>query len=279
LWSTDEVKEVDFNKEQTNLKAKNVAVELSEDGTSYTIKSTINPKSIVKIKVTRTAPGFVVGKDGKTSYGTDPKAPWGYMRHAFWPRNTCEGYIMTKDGPIDFKGKAMFSFAMQGMKPHHAAGKWNFCNFQGPTYSAIMMEFITPPSYGSTLVNVGGIAKDGEIVTAGSSNTVAHTEIQKDSENDWPEPSAIKFTWGGNSKDGKPVEAVLEGSLGTKLDRIDLMAVVPSFVKAIAESASGTKPYIYQYSPQTPLTLKVKIGDEEHSEEGILFSEATFISE
>jgi hypothetical protein len=33
-----------------------------------------------------------------------------------------------------------------------------------------------------------------------------------------------------------------------------------------------------QYSPQDKLSLKVKIGDTEVTEEGTLFSEATFIS-
>jgi len=201
------------------------------------------------------------------------------MRHAFWPRNTCEGTIVTKDGPVDFKGKALFVHALQGMKPHHAAAKWTFVNFQGPTYSGVMMEYTTPPSYGSTVVNVGGIIKDGEIISAGSSNSSTHTEVKGDPENDWPEPGAIKAIWGGNTKDGKAVEAVMEGSLGTRIDRVDVMAEVPGFVKTIVANAAGTKPYIYQYSPQKPLSLKVKIGDgEETSEQGVLFSEATFIS-
>lgn len=34
-----------------------------------------------------------------------------------------------------------------------------------------------------------------------------------------------------------------------------------------------------QYNPPEKLTLKLKIGDEEISEEGEVFSEATFISE
>lgn len=33
-----------------------------------------------------------------------------------------------------------------------------------------------------------------------------------------------------------------------------------------------------QYSPQEKLTLKLKIGDNEITEEGTMFSEATFIS-
>lgn len=254
-----------------------------------------NQQSVVNLTVTRTAPGFHVGKDGKTNYGTDPAAPWGTMRHAFWPRNKLEGSIMTKEGPVDFTGKAMFVHALQGMKPHHAAAKWDFVNYQGPTYSAVMMEYTTPPSYGSTIVNVGGIIKDGEIVCAGSSNKAAHTIVKEDAQNEWPEPEAVKFTWAGKTKDGKEVEAVLEGSLGERLDKVDVMAEVPGFVKTIVASAAGTKPYIYQvcephfdsslhvtnqqqYSPQTPLSLKVNIGGEETSEEGILFTEATFIS-
>lgn len=110
------------------------------------------------------------------------------------------------------------------------------------------MEYTTPPSYGSTVVNVGGIVKDGEIVYAGASNTATHTETHQDSHNDWPEPLSAKFTWSGKSKDGKDLEAVLEGSLGEKLDRVDVMAEIPGFVKAIVGSVAGTKPYIYQVS-------------------------------
>lgn len=240
------MKNVDISEDKLNFYADNVAFELSEDGTTYSLKSMTNEASIVNITVKRVAPGFQAGKDGKTYYGTDPKSPWGSMRHAFWPRNTCEGTIVTNDGPIDFKGKALFIHALQGMKPHHAAAKWTFFNFQGPTFSAVMMEYTTPPSYGSTVVNVGGIVKNDEILCAGSSNSATHTKIKGDPENDWPEPEAIKGVWGGKTKDGRTVEAVLEGPLDTRLDRVDVMAEVPGFVKNIVAAAAGTKPYIYQ---------------------------------
>ncbi len=153
---------------------------------------------------------------------------------------------MTKDGPIDFKGKALFIMALQGMKPHHAAGKWTFLDFQGPTLSAVMMEFTTPPSYGSTVVTVGGIVKNDEIIYAGATNSVAHTKIKGDSENDWPEPEEVKLEWNGQTKDGQVVNAVVEGTLDTRRDRVDVMAEVPGFVKTIVKAAAGTKPYIYQ---------------------------------
>lgn len=187
------------------------------------------------------------------------------------------------------------------MKPHHAAAKWSFADFQSPTYSAIMMEYTTPPSYGSTVVNVGGIVKDGEIIYAGVTNTAEHTESKEDKETEWPEPKAVKFTWRGKTKGGEDVSAELAGSLGERLDKVDVMAKVPGFVKTLVGGLVGTKPYIYQvrlapsfhrasksclppwltcvtqYSPQQNLALKIKIGNEEKVEEGQLFSEATFI--
>ncbi|KAL7627687.1 putative cell survival pathways protein [Parahypoxylon ruwenzoriense] len=279
LWSSTPLSHTEFSEDKTAFYATDCALELSEDGKTYTIKSMNDPQAIVNLKLTRITPGFVAGKDGKTLFGTDLSHPWGSMRHAFWPRCTAEGSIMTKDGPVDFNGKAFFSHALQGMKPHHAAARWNFVNFQGPTHSAILMEYTTPPSYGTTVVSVGGIAKEGEIITAGCSCSAKHLKTKQDTENDWPEPTEIKFTWSGTTKDGKAVEAVIEGSLGDRIDRIDVMAEVPGFVKKIVAGAAGTKPYIYQFSPHNiPVVLKLKIGDEEISEQGRLLSEATFIS-
>lgn len=108
------------------------------------------------------------------------------------------------------------------------------------------MQFTTPPSYGSTTVTVGGIAKDGEIIFAGPLGEVKHLETKGDNINDWPEPTKISFNWKGSTKDGKSVEAVVEGELEDRLDRIDVMAEVPGFVKSIVAAAAGTKPYIYQ---------------------------------
>ena len=246
LWSSTQLNNHDFSEDKSGFYADDCAIELSADGTTFTIKSMNDDKAIVNLTVKRLSPGFQAGKTGKTLFGTDLTNPWGVMRHAFWPRCAAEGTITTKEGPVDFKGKAMFIMALQGMKPHHAASKWNFCDFQGPTHSAVLMQYTTPPSYGSTIVNVGGIVKDGEIVMANCNSVATHVEVKGDSENDWPEPSVIKYTWNGTTKDGKLVEAVIEGPLDQRLDRIDVMAEVPGFVKKIVGAAVGTKPYIYQ---------------------------------
>jgi hypothetical protein len=157
------------------------------------------------------------------------------------------------------------------------AARWNFANFQSPTYSAVIMEFTTPSSYGSTTVRVSGIATDGKILFANThAGHVKHTETKADSENDWPEPSAVSYKWEGKTEDGKEVSALLEDSLGPRLDRIDIMGEIPAIVKSFVATAAGTKPYIYQFGPK--MTMEIKVGDETKKEEGTLFAEATFIS-
>ncbi|KAJ5423996.1 hypothetical protein N7491_009212 [Penicillium cf. griseofulvum] len=252
-WFSDPLSNYMFDENMLSFGADNLSLTLNEEGNSYTIKSTVNSGALVDIKFTQTAPGFVVGKDGTSYFGTDAKNPWGSMRHAFWPRCSVEGSIATKDQTYDLGGRGVFIMALQGMKPHHAAARWNFINFQTPTYSAVMMEYTTPPP-------------------------TAPRRSMSDEGSDWPAPKAIKWEWSGKTTDGKELTAEVNGPLGPRLDRIDVMAEVPGFIKSIAGSVAGTRPYIFQYSPQDKLTLKMKLGDEEISEEGTMFSESTFIS-
>jgi hypothetical protein len=218
------------------------------------IKSSTNLKSIVSLKVKRQSPGFVVGKDGKTLYGTDLTNPWGSMWHRFWPRCKIEGSVLTQAGEINLGGKGVFIHALQGMKPHHAAARWNFINFQSDTYSAVLMEFTTPPSYGSTVVNVGALIADDKIIFGGATNTVEHTAAEEDAEVRWPEPTAAKYVWKGKTADGKDAVAEWAGPLDKRLDRVDVMGELPGIIKSLASTASGTRPYIYQVCSLAPFT-------------------------
>jgi hypothetical protein len=120
LWSSDPLDNYRISDDKYNFYADNVSFELSEDGNTYKLKSSRSTKSIVDIKITKSAPGFMCGKDGTSTFGTDPQKPWGQMFHGFWPRCKVEGSFLTPSGPIDFTGRGMYSFALQGMKPHHA---------------------------------------------------------------------------------------------------------------------------------------------------------------
>jgi hypothetical protein len=120
LWATNPLSNYGFDEEQYSFFADGVSIELSEDGSFYTIKAAVDEANMVNVKFTRAAPGFMGGKNGTSNYGTDPKAPWGSMHHHFWPRANVEGSIITKEGEINVNGRGMLSHAVQGMKPHHA---------------------------------------------------------------------------------------------------------------------------------------------------------------
>ncbi len=225
--------------------ADGLSISLNEAGDEYTIKAARNESGLVDLVFKRVTPGFQVGKNGTTYFGTDPAHPWGEMRHRFWPRCDVTGNIITPEKTYDFKGRGVFIHALQGMKPHHAAAKWTFVTFQTPKYSALMMEYVTPPSYASTCVNVGCITKDGEIIYAGATNAVKHIESKEDQETHWPEPTVAEFTWEGKGKDG-PVSAVLSGSLGDRKDRVDILSHIPGIIKSLVGGVAGTRPYVYQ---------------------------------
>ncbi|KAK9469738.1 oxidative stress survival, Svf1-like protein [Lipomyces arxii] len=277
VWTSTNLSDFEFGNDKLNFEADGVSVELSEDLKSYTFKSSVNDKSLIDVVITQEAPGCKIGKDGQTLYGTDVAKPWGTMRHIFWPRATVSGSVTVNGIALEAAGQAMYVMALQGMKPQHAASRWNFCNFQGPTTSAIMMEFTTPPSYGSTVVNVGVVARGSEILAATVENKAVHTKITADRENDWPEPTDIKFEWHGKSPDDtKSLDASIEAPIPNLVERVDVMAEIPQFVKKIVAGVAGTKPYIYQYL--NPGAVTVKFGDEEYTEAGSLYNEATFIS-
>lgn len=125
LWASDNLSNFTFSQDKQNFKTSNCSLDLSEDGKSYHVKSNTNKTAIVDVTWTQAAPGFVIGKNGNTYFGTDKTQPWGRMRHAFWPRCRVEGSIMTKDGPFDLKGQGIFIHALQGMKPHFAGKSAN----------------------------------------------------------------------------------------------------------------------------------------------------------
>jgi len=133
-----------------------------------------------------------------------------------------------------------------------SASKWNFVNFQGPNISAVMMEFTTPPSYGSGVVNVSGISNDTTIIVASAGGESSFPTMKRDEEVDWDEPTTLKYIWRGKNAEGKEVMATLDALSGPRLDRVDVLNEVPAFVKKIVSGAAGTRPYIYQVSLALP---------------------------
>lgn len=245
LWKTEQLKGWSWN-DRYSVHADGISITLSPDSNSYLIKSSIEGSVQIDLKIGRVAPGFKVGSDGTSYFGTDPKKPWGTVKHAFWPRAFAEGTVTTTKGRINVKDRALYVFALQGMKPHFAAAQWNFLNFQGPKYSAVLMEFTTPASYGETKVAVGGIVTDEAILCVDGNCTTSRTDPQRDPTTDWDEPGGFLFHLKAATPGGAKVDATLNHKVESRLDRIDVLANLPGVVKKIIQGVAKTKPYLYQ---------------------------------
>ncbi|CAI5757791.1 unnamed protein product [Candida verbasci] len=268
IWTSTKLE--NFRIEGANFYADNLSLEIT-DNKIYKFISKVQPESIIEFEMERISDGIIFGNDGFTYYGEDPKQPWGSMRHLFWPRCKINGKIITKNfGEIKIEnGLTMFVMALQGMKPHHAAKSWNFLNFQSENYSIVQMEFTTPKSYGTTKVNIGIIVKNDKIEYGLINNEVVHLQPEVD-EVGWPVPKEIEFKY---LQDDKQV-GLCKGKLTNLIERVDVMAEIPQFVKNIVSGVAGAKPYIYQYCNEFEFE-----NDKGEIEKGIGFNEVTFISE
>lgn len=94
IWTSTKLE--NFYIEGPNFYADNLSVELSEDGESYHIQSSVCDLSVVDLHIRRLTPGAKIGDDPATYYGNNINEPWGSMRHVFWPRNACHGTIKVK---------------------------------------------------------------------------------------------------------------------------------------------------------------------------------------
>jgi len=286
IWTSTKLD--DFIIKGENFYAKNLKIEMNNDGKTYHLISKVNEESIVDLIFTKLVPSVKVGKDGITIYGDDISQPWGTMRHVFWPRNKVNGTIISTN-PIsnetktfNINGLSMFVMALQGMKPHHAAANWNFLNFHSNSLSTVVMEFTTPKSYASTKVSIAIVSNNEEILTVSINNEILHEKIEID-EVGWPKPNSISFKIHGvDSKsndetilngNATPIETKINGDLYL-IERVDVMNEIPAFVKNIVSGVAGTKPYIYQF-----YNNEMEIELNEIKEKSIGYVETTFITE
>lgn len=297
IWTSTKLE--NFRIEGSNFYANDLSIELSEDNTTYELKSNVNKASVVNLKIQRIVPGVIFGKDGTTLYGDDVTNPWGSMRHVFWPRCKVTGTIGTESSlgseeVFNIDGYTMLVMALQGMKPHHAAKSWNFLNFHSSKYSALQMEFTTPKSYANTKVNVGIVSDDKGLILASINNKIIHLDSQID-EIGWPVPKRIIFNYTEGGEALEPAEGisadstiettiptvvdkntiVVKGDFENLVERVDVMAEIPQFVKNIVSGVAGTKPYIYQYCNE----FEIEDTQNKIKDKGIAFCEVTFILE
>lgn len=270
IWTSTKLDE--FETKGSNFTANGLSIEFSDDNNEITFKSNVCPESEIEFHIKKLVPGVIFGDDGTTLYGEDVENPWGSMRHVFWPRCEIKGTVVDKKlaETFDIDGYTMFVMALQGMKPHHAAKSWNFLNFHSENYSVVEMEFTTPRSYANTKVNISIVTSNDKILLTSVNNEVIHEDPEVD-EVGWPVPKSITFN---HDSSDKSFHADVKGKLENLVERVDVMAEIPQFVKNIVSGVAGTKPYIYQFCNEMTVTV-----NNDKPEKGVAFSEATFISE
>ena len=254
---------------------------------SYSILGRFGDDLQVSIDIKRPAaiPGFKIGKGPKggfSYFGPDIEKPEGYVVHRFWPRFQTTGIIVSDGKATSFSGTGMFVHAIQGMRPNLVAASWNFAHFQSDEHggiSAIQMELTTIDAYGKkgagsgkVVVNVGSLVIGGKLaaVTAETKwpgepvadkptvlSRATHHDKSLDDFTGYNVPSTITFHWAGPSvvpgAEGSISAdlSVLVGKPGKEIgliEKVDVMAEIPGFVKAVVSYVAGTKPYIYQAS-------------------------------
>ncbi|KAF8273232.1 oxidative stress survival, Svf1-like protein [Lactarius quietus] len=240
-------------------------------------------------------PGFKIGKgpDGGNSYfGPDAAKPEGYVT---------SGNITVKGKKLAIESPGMFVHAIQGMRPNLVASRWNFTHFQSLAHggvSAIQMEFTTTNDYGRKGAGSGYVGVNLAAVTAETKwpnesqpekaeiiSRAQHLKSVHDPDTGYSQPTELLFRWGGPSilpGAAGPIEGTL--TVDGLIEKVDVLAEIPSVIKTVVSYVAGTKPYIYQWI--TPAKLKlagpnsVLPGLESGLEvEGFAYTEATFISE
>ncbi|CAG8467127.1 8977_t:CDS:2 [Ambispora gerdemannii] len=261
-----------LSQDKRSATADNMAIKLDDTCTRY--KVTLNHKTelTVEFEIERVDRSFKIG-EGKTYFGKDQK---GFVEHKFWPKCKVTGNIVVDGRAFDVSGTGLFVHAIQSMKPHLIATRWNFLSFQAPNASLAMMEFETTPQYGSTKVNQGSLIVNDKLVGVSVENAAEFLETELDPQTGYHIPNVIHYTWKGKTLEtGEEFQASLKIRPETLMDKIDVLNEVPYFLKKIVQ-AFVAKPYIYQWF--NAATVEITIGSNKLTSTGKLFNEATFIS-
>ncbi|KPV74253.1 uncharacterized protein RHOBADRAFT_27731 [Rhodotorula graminis WP1] len=297
----------------------------------YQIQAKYDDEVQISLEYDQLCPGFKLGagpKGGMTYFGQLSPKPTpagdapdyaaggdGYCVHRILPRCAVSGIVRVGGDVLDLAGsRGVFIHAIQGLRPNLLAAKWNFCNFQtvapkdgndDDAVSLILMEFTTPPGYGSKVVTVGSVVVGDKLVcvSAGGSGVVGgaqaqHLDAVVDAETGYAAPGAIKFSWeGARLEDGKPaggsdskVHATVQYDLVTDkakydtrglVEKVDVLGQIPYLIRKFVNYAAGTKPYIYTWLNPTKASITLGSGSETKTldVDGCAFVEASFISE
>jgi hypothetical protein len=253
-------------------------IQLDAEQKQFKINIT-HPELVVSLDFDRIDQGFKVG-EGRTYLGGDKSSAAGFVSHKFWPRCIAKGTFIVNQEIHEVQGDGMFIHAIQGMQPQLIASNWNFVNFHSKEASIAMMQFQTTKQYGSVNINQGSLVLNDKLICVSVENQVELLNLKKDEETEYDIPETVKMTWNGKTieqegEEPKDVSITIISEPRNLLDKIDVLAEIPYFVRKIVQSLI-VKPYIYQWIDKT--TAEITIGDEKTTVEGYCFQELVFVS-
>ncbi|KAF9428131.1 putative cell survival pathways protein [Podila epigama] len=251
-----------------------MSITRSADGDKFTIQVTNPPDLIVSLTFERVAKGYKIG-EGKSFFGD------GYVSHKFWPACKVAGMMIVEGKAYDMGGEGTVIHAIQGMRPHLVASKWNFADFVGKNAETShraklgLMQFTTPEFYGSFTVTQGSLVLDDKLIAVTVDNKSEYVSTKLDEETGYHPPTELNYIWEGKTLEGgKPFKAVLNVKPKGLCQKVDLLAEIPWALRKIV-STFVAKPIIYQWYDEASAVITV--GDEQHKIHGHVYHEATFV--
>ncbi|CAO3625068.1 unnamed protein product [Mucor hiemalis] len=272
--------EFTLSKDRRSVKTEFCNVTLDPSMSKFKVSIT-HPELIMDVDFERIDKGFKVG-EGKTYLGgKDQKSAAGIVSHKFWPRCAAKGTVIIEKQLHELEAHGMFIHAIQGMQPQLCASKWNFIDFQAEDAALSIMQFTTTKQYGGIEVNQGSIVLKDKLVCVSVENNVQLFDLKKDEKTGYEIPQRVKLTWKGKTIKDKSDEEVKDVSvemvfeLKNLIDKIDILAEIPWFLKKIVQTFV-VKPYVYQWLDDA--TAEITIGDEKFSCPGKCYQELVFVS-
>ncbi|CAJ0650206.1 11530_t:CDS:2 [Entrophospora sp. SA101] len=148
----------------------------------------------------------------------------GFVEHKFWPKGIVNGTFVVDGRKFDVSGTGLFVHAIQGMRPHLIASKWNFINFQSDISSLSMCEFEATPYYGGVKVNQGSLMLNDKLIGVSIDNKAEFVETELDLDTGYNIPKKINYVWEGRTLEGGEDYTVTIEIMPTILmDKIDVL--------------------------------------------------------
>jgi hypothetical protein len=218
--------------------------------------------------------------DGKITFGEDEADGEIHMR--FLPCGVARGNmtIAGESRAINAVGLGVHQF--QGIRPNLVAARWHLAVFisdkddAGEQTIAFMIQVSTPATYGSTIVNLGGVYGDGRLLALCREGKITSSSPNLEPHSGYYIPRHVRFEWRGVTIDNDPFYANCSVTPGILCERINLLDQLPFVMRKIVETFV-TKPYVYQWVDRAEFS--VNFGGNEGSISGWLFTELSILGE